>query len=159
MLISLSFSTTISFFVAATRLLSASKLVPFAIAESPTTATTCSAVPRASRAAASPAATDSATPAWPATAASARLSAGFGNGATPSSRRSVEKSFPPRSVRIFHAYAWWPTSHTMRSTSGSNASASAIAISTAPSDEARCPPFLSTASSIIPLISCGLIFS
>ena len=102
MLISLSFKTTISFFVAAAQLFSASKLTPFAIAASPMTATTFSSVPFLSRAAANPAATESATPAWPATAASAADSAGFGNPDTPPSFLSVS-NLSLRPVSIFHA--------------------------------------------------------
>ena len=139
-----------------TQLLSASRLVPFDSDASPTTATTCSSPPRAVRAAAMPSATEIATPAWPATAASARDSAGLGKPEMPSSRRKVSKR-SARPVRIFHAYAWWPTSQTMRSFSGSNVCASAIASSTAPSDEARCPPLRETAARMRLRISSAVI--
>ena len=141
---------------AVTQLFSASKLVPFESAASPTTATTHSSPPRAVRAAARPSATEIATPACPATAASARDSAGLGKPEIPPSFRSVLKR-SARPVRIFHAYAWWPTSQTMRSFSGSKVSASASASSTAPSDDARCPPFLDTASRMRVRMSSAVI--
>ena len=98
----MSFKTTITFRQAEAQLLSASKHVPLTKEESPITATTCSSEPFRSRAAAMPSATESATPAWPATAASARDSAGFGNPETPPIRRSVPKR-SARPVRIFQA--------------------------------------------------------
>ena len=104
MLISLSFSTTIIFVVAAAQLLRASKLTPFAIDASPTTAITCSCDLRWSLAAARPAATESATPACPATAASASDSDGFGKPETPPICLRVSKR-SLRPVSIFHAYA------------------------------------------------------
>ena len=149
---SLSFRTTIILRVAAAQLLSASKLVPFAIAASPITATTFSSVPFLSRAAARPSATESATPACPAIAASAFDSFGFGKPDIPPIFLSVGNS-SQRPVSSFHAYAWCPTSHTTRSRSGSNTSRSAIAISTAPSEDARCPPFFETVSRILCLTS------
>ena len=100
--IPLSFRTTITFLVAAAQLFIASKECPLTMDASPITATTCSPVPRASRAAAMPRATDIALPACPATAASAALSSGVGNGATPSSFRRVPNA-SSRPVRIFQA--------------------------------------------------------
>ena len=84
------------------QLLSASKQVPLTNDESPITATTCSSDPLRSRAAAKPSATESATPAWPATAASARDSAGFGKPEMPPIWRNVPKR-SARPVRIFQA--------------------------------------------------------
>ena len=98
----LSLRMTITFFVAAAQLLSASKECPLTIDPSPMTATTCSSVPLRSRAAAYPSATESALPAWPATAASACDSAGFGNGEMPYRRRRVPNA-SLRPVRIFQA--------------------------------------------------------
>src|SRR5574344_2417984 len=100
----LSLRMTMTFLVAPTQLLRASKLVPFTIDASPTTATACSSVPLRSRAAAHPSATESATPAWPATAASHADSRGLGKPEIPPSVHSVP-SAASRPVRIFQAYA------------------------------------------------------
>ena len=92
------------FRVAAAQLFNASNEWPLTIEPSPITATTCSDPWRRSRAAAKPNATASALPAWPATAASARDSAGVGNGATPPNWRRLSND-SSRPVRIFQAYA------------------------------------------------------
>ena len=100
--IALSFSTRMSFFVTVAQLFSASSVSPFASDASPTTATTCSPLPRASRAAAMPSAAANALPACPATKASAALSSGFTNGDSPPNWRSVENGWR-RFVRSFQA--------------------------------------------------------
>ena len=151
----LSFRTMITFPVVATQLLSASKDVPFTSDASPVTATTFSRPPILSRAKASPSATEMATPACPATAASAGDSAGFGKPEIPPNLRSVLND-PSRPVSSFQAYAWCPTSHTTRSCTGSNTSARAIAISTAPREDARWPPFSSTVSQMTRRISSAV---
>ena len=145
MLIRLSLRTMISLPVALAQLLIASKQVPLVRVPSPTTATTLASFPSLSRAKAKPSATEMATPAWPATAASAGDSWGEGKPESPLKRRREGKE-SARPVSIFHAYDWWPTSQTMRSELGSKTSARAMASSTAPREEARCPPFSRTVS-------------
>ena len=100
--IALSFTTRMSFFVVVAQLFRASSVSPFASEASPTTATMCSLLFRASRAAAIPRAAASALPACPATKASAALSSGFTKGDSPPCCRSVVKGLR-RFVSSFQA--------------------------------------------------------
>ena len=88
--------------------------MPAVIAPSPITATTLRPLPARAFAIAMPSAAEIDVDEWPTPKVSYSLSSRFGNGAMPSFCFTVRIA-SRRPVRILCGYAWWPTSHTMRS--------------------------------------------
>ena len=130
-------------------------MTPHVKAASPQSATTCSFVPRLSRATAIPRAADRAVPACPAPYESWTLSSRLKNPLTPPSFLSFLKLSPFLPVNNLWTYPWWDTSKIKRSVGVLKIRCSAIDNSTTPRFGPTWPPLIAVVLITCSRISCA----